>query len=123
MELLYNSMSLTISGLKPENIPNRWDGLYTVPPLNKTRFWSVAPPLTLNPLEASPTDFTPGSVRIILTTSDSPNTIGTFFILSILTFSTPILLFLSLFVLSAVTTIPDNAKTFSFTTISSIPSP
>ena len=112
-----------MSGLKPENTPNRWDGLYTVPPLNNTRFWSVAPPLTLNPLEASPTDFTPGRVRIILTTSDSPNTIGTFFTLSILTFSIPIWLVLTLLAFSAETTTPDKAYTFSFTTTSSEPSP
>ena len=46
--------------------------------LNRIRFWSADPPLTLNPAEASPTLFTPGSVRTAFNTSPSPNAVGTF---------------------------------------------
>ena len=82
----------------------------------------MAPPRTLNPPPASPTDLTPGRVRIILTTSASPKTTGTFFMRSILTFSIPISLLRTLLALSAETTTPVRAYTFSCTTISRLPS-
>ena len=79
-----------MSGLKEEKIPNIWVGLYMVLPLKRIRFWSDAPPLTLNPPEASPTDLTPGRVMTAFRMSPSPKAVGILEIVFILTFSIPI---------------------------------
>ena len=50
-----------------------------VPSFSRIRFWSVAPPRTLKPLEASPTVFTPGKACTIFKMSTSPKAIGIFF--------------------------------------------
>ena len=121
IELLNSSTSVTTSGLNAENRPNRWVGLYMVPSLKRIRFWSVAPPRTLNPPDASPTDLTPGNVTSTLSTSASPNTVGTCLIRPILTSSTPILLDLRLFDDSAETTAELREYTFSFIMISRLP--
>ena len=77
--LLYSSTSCTMSELNAEKKPNRWLGLYIVPLFSNSRFWSVAPPRTLYPLEASPTVLMPGRVCIIFSTSTSPIAVGMFF--------------------------------------------
>ena len=89
---LNSSTSSTASELNEVNKPNRCDGLYTVPPLKRIRFWSVAPPRTLYPLEASPTVVTPGSVSTIFMMSDSPKADGMFFSSTGLNFSDPIII-------------------------------
>ena len=43
---------------------------------NSIRFWSPAPPLTLNPPVPSPALETPGSNWIVFKRSDSPNKTG-----------------------------------------------
>ena len=42
----------------------------------RIKFWSAAPPRTLNPEEPSPAFVTPGNKVIALITSDSPRTTG-----------------------------------------------
>ena len=97
------------------NSPNRCDGLYTVPPLNSIRFWSVAPPRTLYPLDASPTDVTPGSVSIIFMMSDSPNADGMFFRICGLNFSAPIIMLFTALCRPPTTTI--SASSWSSATL------
>ena len=84
---LNSSTSSTASELNEVKGPNSFDGLYTVPPSKRMRFWSVAPPRTLYPLEASPTVVTPGMVSTIFKISDSPKADGMFFRASGLNFS------------------------------------
>ena len=93
-----------------------------VPSLNRTRFWSAEPPLTLKPLDASPTLFTPGSVRTTLRTSASPKAEGILEMVLILTRSIPILESRWLTILSADTITSLRDVTFSFITTSRPPS-
>ena len=71
-----------------------------MPSLKRIKFWSVAPPLTLKPLEASPTAFTPGSDMTTFMISTSPNAIGIFFISFTFRRSTPIVVFRTLAIFS-----------------------
>ncbi len=68
------------SGLKTEKKPNKCDELNIVASSKRIRFWSAAPPLTLNPEEPSPALVTPGSSKMDFTTSASPSKTGIFLI-------------------------------------------
>ena len=123
IELLYSSTSFTTSVLKADMMPNMWLGLYMVPPLKRTRFWSTEPPRTLKPDEASPAVLTPGRVRTTLSTSASPKATGTLAISLTRIRSMPILASLCAARLSADTIAPLSEVTFSFITTSRPPSP
>ena len=67
---------LMASGLNTENNPNKCEELKIVASSNKIKFWSAAPPRTLNPAAPSPPLETPGKSVIALMTSASPKTTG-----------------------------------------------
>ena len=73
---LNNLTSFITSGLKTEKNPNTCEELKTIASSKRMRFWSAAPPLTLNPEAPSPAEVTPGSKMIDLIMSDSPKTTG-----------------------------------------------
>ena len=73
---LISFTSLTASGLKTEKKPNKCEELYTGASSSKTKFWSIPPPRTLNPVAPSPTVDTPGNSCTDLTTSVSPKSAG-----------------------------------------------
>ncbi len=51
----------TASAMNGENSPNRCDGLYTVIPSSRIRFWSGLPPRMYSRFEKSEVAITPGS--------------------------------------------------------------
>ena len=73
---MYNFTFLITSGLNTEKKPNKWDELKTIASSNKIKFWSAAPPLTLNPDAPSPALVTPGNRIKDFIISASPKTTG-----------------------------------------------
>ena len=71
----WSSTRSTISALKTEKIPPRWNGLKIGTSSRRMRFWSAEPPRTLKAAEKSEVVVTPGSTSMARSGSDSA-TIG-----------------------------------------------
>ena len=66
-----SSTRSTMSALKTEKMPPRWNGLKMGTSSRRMRFWSAEPPRTLNAAEKSDTVVTPGSTSMARSGSDS----------------------------------------------------
>lgn len=75
---LNNFKSLIASGLKTEKNLNKCDELKIMASSQRIRYWSAAPPRTLNPEAPSPVFVTPGSNNIDLMILASPRITGIF---------------------------------------------
>ena len=87
---------MTASDGNAENNPNMCVGLKIGMSSISMRFWSVVPPLTFTPFEASPTLEIPGSICKPFKISVSPKAVGSFssdFKFSVLTPITGLLIF------------------------------